>query len=707
MPVTLTSEVQYLKGVGPRRAKMLADAGIKTAGDLLRYLPMRYEDRTRFMQIRDLQEDQEAVIETTVLVTGDYSTRRRNFNIFELIVRDESGSISIKFFNQTYLARVFERGQKVIFFGVPRYDKYSQALVLLNPEFEIGGSGGDQAIHTGRIVPIYRRIGQLTTRVIRLIMFNLLENLPAEIPDQFPESIKKRRNLPELAETYRQVHFPSADPGIPAETLIAGLEAHTTRHYQRLVFEEFFLFQLGILALQSQRDEAEKTHQIQVNDPIRGRLKTMLPFSLTQAQKRVLREIAEDLMSSRPMSRLLQGDVGSGKTIVALLSMALVIENGFQTCLMAPTELLAEQHFRGISSFTGELPYRIGLLTSSTKGLRRKDLLAKLKAGEIDLLVGTHAIIEEGVEFKSLAFVVIDEQHRFGVLQRSRLMEKGEHPDTLVMTATPIPRSLALTVYGDLRVSVLDQLPPGRRPVKTVIKAEQSRDEVYDLIRRSAEQGRQVFIVYPLVEESEKSDLKAATEMAETLSREVFPDLRIGLMHGRLKGAVKDQLMAEFLEGKLQILVSTTVIEVGIDVPNASLMVIEHAERFGLSQLHQLRGRIGRGRHDSICVLMVDRVSTPEAFERLQVMRRSSDGFVIAEKDLEIRGPGEFVGTRQSGVPEFVFGNILRDRKLLELARQEAERYLKEVLGTSRSPGRTLQQILTEWRERYHLAEVG
>ncbi len=707
MPVTLDSEVQYLKGVGPQRAKILAKAGIKTAGDLLRYVPMRYEDRTRFMQIKDLRQDQAAVIEATVLVSGDYSTRRRDFKIFELIVRDQSGSISVKFFNQTYLARVFEQGQKVIFFGIPTFDRYSQTLVLLNPDFEIAGSEQDEAIHTGRIVPIYRRIEKLTTRVIRQIIFQLLANLPEELPDPLPDSIKKRRNLPGLAETLRQVHFPGPGEGTTVGALITELDCHATRHFQRLILEEFFFFQLGILALQAQREETRKSHHIVVDEGIRNRLRSILPFPLTQAQRRVLREVADDLMSSRPMNRLLQGDVGSGKTIVALLSMALVIENGCQTCLMAPTELLAEQHHRGISSFTSGLPYRIELLTSSIKGRQRKEILGRLKAGEVDLLIGTHALIEQGVEFSNLAFVVIDEQHRFGVLQRSRLMEKGIRPDTLVMTATPIPRSLALTVYGDLRVSVLDQLPPGRRPVKTVIKAEQSREEVYELIRRSVEQGRQVFIVYPLVEKSEKSDLKAATAMSETLSREVFPDFGIGLMHGRLKSAEKDELMAEFLTGKLKILVSTTVIEVGIDVPNASLMVIEHAERFGLSQLHQLRGRIGRGSHDSICVLMVDRVSTPEAYERLQVMRRTSDGFEIAEKDLEIRGPGEFVGTRQSGVPEFFFGDILRDRKLLELARQEADLYLRNQLESSRNPGGTLQQMLDAWRERYHLAEVG
>ncbi len=694
--------------MGPRRARILEGVQIRTAEDLLRRLPFRYEDRSQFLEIQSLQPEQEAVIQTTVLVSGSYTTSRRGMRIFELLVRDRSGSLPVKFFNQPYLSKVFSRGQTVVFYGVPRFDKYAHTISMLNPEFEILSDDSDgAAVHTGRIVPVYRRIDELTPRVLRQILFHLLEALEEDLEDPLPEDLRKRWKFPGLRESLRAVHFPEAQDPRARKELLAKLAQHRTPAYRRLIFEEFFLFQRGLQLIRRRREAISKQHRIAVDDRVRERLKGLLPFHLTAAQKRVLKEIVDDLRSTRPMSRLLQGDVGSGKTIVALLSAAVTIENGYQSCLMAPTELLAEQHYRTASRILGEAQYRVELLTSATKKRERDKLLPRLRQGDVDLLVGTHAVIQESVEFSRLALAIIDEQHRFGVLQRSQLMQKGLQPDTLVMTATPIPRSLALTVYGDLDVSVLDELPPGRQPVKTVIKGEQSRDEVYGVIRQFLEKGRQVYIVYPLVEESARTDLKAATEMAEHLSLDIFPEFRVGLMHGRLKGPDKEALMAEFVAGTVQILVSTTVIEVGIDVANASIMVIEHAERFGLSQLHQLRGRIGRGRDRGLCILLVDRVSSKEAYERIEIMRRTQDGFVIAERDLEIRGPGEFVGTRQSGMPEFFIGNILKDRRLLEMARREAELYAAALDPSDPASRREMSRLSSEWNERYGLFQIG
>jgi ATP-dependent DNA helicase RecG len=473
------------------------------------------------------------------------------------------------------------------------------------------------------------------------------------------------------------------------------------------MFEEFFFFQVGLQIIRTKRRFVPKALRPKLNDKISQRVRSILPFRPTQAQERVLKEIVEDLCSQRTMNRLLQGDVGSGKTIVAIQAIVLVIENGYQAALMAPTELLAEQHYRNVLNYFKETPYEIAILTSKVQGRERARILGRMESGEVDLIVGTHALIQQGVRFKTLGFVVIDEQHRFGVVQRSQLMAKGSRPDTLVMTATPIPRSLALTVYGDLDLSVLDELPPGRVAVKTVLKTERSRMEVYSVLRQRLKQGHQIYIVYPLVEESEKVDLRAASEMSEHLQKEVFPTYRVGLMHGQLPSSEKEELMSSFRKRQVHILVSTTVIEVGIDVPNASVIVVEHAERFGLSQLHQLRGRIGRGTHPSLCILLVDRVKSKEAYKRLDIMRRSNDGFVIAEKDLEIRGPGEFAGTRQSGIPDFRFGNIVRDRKFLELARWEAEGYLRERLGTGQDDREELALLANKWKSRYGLFEVG
>jgi ATP-dependent DNA helicase RecG len=707
LPMTrLDSPIQYVKGVGPRRAAMLEKAGIRTAEDLLKYRPFRYEDRTRFRQIRDLQQDQEAVIQAEVLVTGHYTTPMKRVRIFEILVGDGTGSLQVKFFNQIYLDKVLRKGQRIILFGTPKADSYSLSLNLLNPDFEILDAIGEHSIHTGRIVPVYRRIGQLTTKTLRQIIFNLLQELP-EAVDPLPGSLLEKYRFPDRQNSLRLLHFPECPPGRSLDNFLADLAELRTPFQQRLAFEEFFFFQLGLQVLRRQRELAPKSRDIRITASVRDAVKKVLPFHPTVAQKRVLKEIVADLSSPKIMNRLLQGDVGSGKTIVALQAMVIVIENGAQAALMAPTEILAEQHYRNMTSYLSNSPYRVALLTSSVKGKRRKEALESIRSGETHLVVGTHALIQGGVEFKDLALVVVDEQHRFGVVQRSNLIEKGDRPDVLVMTATPIPRSLALTLYGDLDLSVIDQLPPGRQPIQTLVKRSNERGEVYQIIRRELQKGRQAYVVYPLIEQSEKLDLRAATEMAEHLQRDVFPEFRVGLMHGRLKAQEKEDLMARFKAGEVQILVSTTVIEVGIDVPNATVMVVEHADRFGLSQLHQLRGRIGRGLDKAVCILLTEGANSREAFERLDIMRRSSDGFKIAEKDLELRGPGEFVGTRQSGLPEFLFGNIVRDRELLEKARADAESYFTragEVGGFE--PG-TLEQLAEWWKQRYGLYQVG
>jgi ATP-dependent DNA helicase RecG len=708
MPVELSMAVQYVKGVGPYRAGLLGQVGIETVEDLLKYKPLRYEDRTHFSEISSLRPDQEVVVQGKVLMAGGYSTPRKGLQIFEMLLKDETGAVSVKFFNQPYLKKVLKEGMEAILFGVPKYDSYSSGLVFQNPEFEIISGKTDPMIHTGRIVPIYTRVGKLTTRVLRQIIYNLLPLLDQDIRDPLPEELLKRWKFPGLLEALSLLHFPQTPEGKSPEELIRELNENRTPVQQRFVFEEFFLFQVGLCLIKRKREVVLKKRLIRVDDDIREKVRAILPFHPTISQKKVLKEIVDDLRSSNTMSRLLQGDVGSGKTIVALQAIVVIIENGCQAALMAPTELLAEQHYRTVERHLAALDYSVSFLTSSVKGKARKTALSLIAHGEVNLVVGTHALIEEQVAFKNLGFVVIDEQHRFGVMQRARMMQKGDLPDTLVMTATPIPRSLALTVYGDLSVSVLDELPPGRQPVRTVIKKENSRAEVYSVLRNELVKGNQIYIVYPLIEESDKFDLRGATEMAEYLQSQVFPDFKVGLMHGRLKGNEKDELMRQFSAGEINLLVSTTVIEVGIDVPNANVIVVEHAERFGLSQLHQLRGRIGRGERAGLCILMVDKVRTRGAYERLQIMRTTGDGFKIAEKDLEIRGPGEFIGTRQSGIPDFRFGNIVRDRKLLELARQEAEKYLVRFIGNrKRSANKNCEDVLQKWRERFGLYEVG
>jgi ATP-dependent DNA helicase RecG len=560
-----------------------------------------------------------------------------------------------------------------------------------NPEFAM--------IHTARRVPVYRKLGQFQTKRLREIIFSVVENLDkSSIKETLPSELLQRQNLIAHGQAIEEIHFP------PEDSLISEYEMFRSRAHQRLIFEEFFRVSFALQLRRGERKKEPKGAIIEISETTFERIRSFLPFALTNAQKKVVKKIFEDMQSDAPMNRLVQGDVGSGKTIVAFLAMFAAMENGYQTALMAPTEILAEQHLRNAKKIFDASPYRVDLLIGSLKAAEKRKVHSDLASGEIHAIVGTHAVIQDAVEFENLGLAVVDEQHRFGVLQRAELRARGLNPDILVMTATPIPRSLAMTVYGDLDVSVIDELPPGRTPIKTVVVGEDQRAGVYKGIEREVGLGRQVYVVYPLIEESEKMDLKAATKMFEELRDKIFPQFKVGLLHGKMKGTDKESIMRGFESGMLDILVSTTVIEVGVDVPNASLMIIEHAERFGLSQLHQLRGRVGRGAEQSFCVLLTGDKQTSVAKERLGIMEETSDGFRIAEKDLEIRGQGEILGTRQSGVQTFKIGNIIRDLEILEKARKEAEFYLTEKRLTSET-SKLIELIKME--ARFHLAGIG
>jgi len=692
----LATSLQYLKGVGPRRAADLENAGLLTVEDLLYRFPTRYEDRSRLQPIASLKPGQTVAIAGRVLACGLRSTRRPGFKIFEAAIDDGSGSLRAVWLNQPFLQTIFARGQRVVLYG-PIEMRGSVSLQLTNPQYEILDDEDGETIHTGRIVPVYERTGTITPKMQRRLVHEVLQRLPADLPDPLPEAVRMRLGMPSRYAALLAAHFP------PDDTPLGALNGFSTPAQQRLIFEEAFLFQMGVLARRQTAAVEVKPGTVRVDDRIRAAARAVLPFKLTVGQKQALKEIVDDLQRAQPMNRLLQGDVGAGKTIVALLAALVAMENGLQAAVMAPTEILAEQHFMNISRLLQASRFRVALLTGSKSGAARRTQLAEIESGAIHLIVGTHALVQEEVHFKQLGLVVIDEQHRFGVLQRATLRAKGLQPDVLVMTATPIPRTLALTVYGDLDVSMIRELPAGRLAVKTFAKPESRREEIYGLVRAQLDAGRQAYVIYPLVEESEKIDVKAATQMADHLAQEIFPEYRIGLLHGRLKPDAKDRVMKAFAAGELQILVSTTVVEVGVDVPNAGIMIVEHAERFGLSQLHQLRGRVGRDRHQSYCFLLYQSPLSDEARERLQAMTETTDGFEIAERDLRLRGPGDFFGTRQAGLPTFRLIDLVRDRDVLERARQEAARWFEASPPTTAS----IDELLAGWEQRFKLIAVG
>jgi ATP-dependent DNA helicase RecG len=690
-PPGLATPLQFLKGVGPRRAEQLGKKGLQTVEDALFFLPLRHEDRTRLTPLRALQPGQVATCSGTIVGVSPPPPGRAR-TPFSVLLRDASGYATASWFNAGYLARVFERGQRLVLHG--KVARYKGAPVLQQPDWEIVDTGEDDRLHTGRLVPVYSTTEGLPQRALRSLMWRVVDAFAREVPEVLPAAVLARRQLVGLAQALGDAHFPETDAGLAAAR-------------RRLAFDDFLLLQLGLAILRSRTTRARGIAMSPRGDLVR-RLRAVLPYALTAAQERVWEEIRRDMAAPHPMHRLLQGDVGSGKTIVAALAVLTAVEAGYQAAVMAPTEILAEQHFMTFRQLLEPLGVAVTLLTSSVKGRESAARRAALAAGEIPVAVGTHALVQEGVAFRRLGLAVVDEQHRFGVEQRARLREKGERPDLLVMTATPIPRTLALTLYGDLDVSVLDELPPGRRPVITVTRTEGKRREIYKFLRDQVAEGRQVYVVYPLVEESEALDLKAATDMAKRLAEDVFPDLTVGLLHGRLGFPEKDAIMRRFTAGEIQVLASTTVIEVGIDVPNASVMLVEHAERFGLSQLHQLRGRVGRGPWKSYCILLTSGRLTEEAQRRIGAMTATSDGFKIAEVDLELRGPGEFFGTRQSGLPEFRTADLLRDAAILEEARVEAQRIVAADPELGDPAHRALRALLlARWRGKLALASAG
>jgi ATP-dependent DNA helicase RecG len=700
--LTLQTEVKYLKGVGPARAEMLDARAIHTIEDLLFYTPFRYEDRSRLTPIRDLIPGQTTTVLAEVLTGGLMQTRGGMF-IYDLSVRDSSGMLRCKWFNAVYLERnkVFKPGQRAFFYGKVEPDPFGARVQMLQPQFEMffeeRGSSGE-SLEVGRLVPIYESIGRLTPRVLRHLMWTAISGLDAQLAETLPESVRSRNKLMDRGPAIGRTHFPGKDDAIEE------LARFRTPAQVRLIFEELFNLSAG-LVLRQRKAKSIEGIAFKVTDAARQAIKRVLPFHPTAAQKRVLGEIASDMRAPRPMNRLLQGDVGSGKTIVALQAAIVAIENGYQAAVMAPTEILATQHYLYMKQILAPLPYQVELLTSARKGKEKAEVKRRLGAGEVNLVVGTHALIEQDVEFANLGLVVVDEQQRFGVMQRYRLIRKGLPPDVLVMTATPIPRTLALTFYGDLETSVIDELPPGRTPIETRLLEERDRPQAIDLIRQHVRQGEQAYVVYPVIEQSEKLDVQAAVKMHQYLSQIVFPEFHVGLLHGRLPSVEKEVAMLAFKRGEIHILVSTTVIEVGVDVPNASVMLIEHADRFGLAQLHQLRGRIGRGRAKSYCLLLAGAQRTEVSEERLRALVASTDGFRIAEMDLKIRGPGEFFGTRQSGIPAFRVANLLRDQEILEWARREAVSFIEHPPSESERAN-YIEYLRSIWRRRYGLASV-
>ncbi len=667
--------IQYAKGVGPKRAALLAKLGVATVEDALWYVPRRYEDRSALLPIGRLVPGVAATVCGTVARARLSRIPRRRMTILNLTIEDETGALQCVYFNQPYLEDVFKPGCRVMVSGLVVAGRKGWTDLRMDvPQYEVLDDE-DAPLHVGRIVPVYPETKGLTSRQLRTLIKNLLDQYLDGMADVVPDAVRSRQRLLPIRAALREVHFPHS-PG-DLDTLNQGV----TPAHRRMAFEEFFLLQLGLASQQQSVREEAKSVRFDTATPLVGQVRALLPFRLTQAQELVLTEIQRDMAAPCPMNRLVQGDVGCGKTVVALLAMVTACGSGCQAALMVPTEILAEQHYLNLRRLLEALGLKAVLLTGGGTPKTRAAVRKQIEAGEAHVAIGTHALIQKHVQFAKLGLVVIDEQHKFGVLQRKTLLAKGYRPDVLVLTATPIPRTLAMTVYGDLDVSVIDALPPGRKPIRTRVFAEPERRRAYQFVQNEVRAGHQAYIVYPLVEESEKVDLRAAVEGAERLQQSVFRTARVGLLHGRMKGEDKERTMAAFKAGEIQVLVSTTVIEVGVDVPNATVMLIEHAERFGLAQLHQLRGRVGRSAQQSYCLLLASLAIGEEgsaARRRLDALVASNDGFVIAEEDLRLRGPGEFFGARQWGVPEFRVANLIRDHALLEQARREALATVRE-----------------------------
>jgi ATP-dependent DNA helicase RecG len=669
----LDSDVQFVKGVGPRRAALLTSRGVRSVGDLLLRIPKAYQDRATFATLSSLRAGQDAAVHAKIYRSRAIQTHTRG-RILEVILTDGTSFAYAKWFHggSLSMAKGFTAGRQIVLYGRVDRDNRESKLVFFNPEFELLDETedlqGNASLDVGRIVPIYEELGGMTSRQLRRIIWSALSDLVNPLDDPIPPAIRTEHGFPDLSTCLQRIHFPVTGDNIH------DLNRRASPSHRRLIFEEFFLLEL-VFALRKKQSQLTRGVRFQTDDRIRSCVKKILPFHPTSAQKRVLKEIVEDLKAPHPMNRLLQGDVGSGKTIVAFEAVVVAVENGYQAAIMAPTEILAEQHYLNAKRVLAPLGYSIGVLRGGIKKAEKKKLFEDLASGNIQVVIGTHALFEESTVFSNLGLVIIDEQHRFGVVQRLRLMTKGDQPNTLVMTATPIPRTLAMTLYGDLDLSVIDEMPPGRSPIKTVHATDRDTEQVHANLAEAMRKGRQCYVVYPVIEESEKVDLKSATEGAEKLAK-VFADRKVALLHGRLKSEEKEAIMRAFAGGAIDVLVSTTVIEVGVDVANATVMVIEHAERFGLAQLHQLRGRVGRGSQASLCVLMTPVKIGEVARERIDAMVSTTNGFRLAEVDLRLRGPGEMAGTRQSGLPEFRVANLMEDSMMLALAQTEAKKFV-------------------------------
>ncbi len=709
--------VRFARGVGPQRAAWLEKLAVHTVEDALWFLPWRYEDRSIRTAIGDLAPGARATICGLIRHSDLKRTARRRMTILDVTVEDSSGDLRAVYFNQPYLEKLFKPGSRVMMSGMVSAGRKGWTDLRMDaPQYEMLGEDDDTPLHVGRIVPIYHETRGFTSRQIRTLMKGLIDQYGIGLEEILPGSVRTRHQLPTIQTAIADVHFPQP------QTDLEALERGTTPAHRRLAFEELFVLQLALALRQRSVKQETKRLRFDTATPLVSHVRALLPFRLTDAQERVLTEIQRDMASSRPMNRLLQGDVGCGKTVVAFIAMLIACGSGYQAALMVPTEILAEQHYHNLQRLIAALGLRVALLTSGGSAKARAAALKQIETGEANMVIGTHALIQKGVRFAQLGLAVIDEQHKFGVLQRKTLLGKGLHPEVLVLTATPIPRTLAMTVYGDLDVSVIDALPPGRRPVRTWVFNEPQRRRAYQLLHDEVRAGRQAYIVYPLVEESEKVDLRAAIQAVERL-QVMFRSVRVGLLHGRMKAEERARTMASFKAGEIQMLVATTVIEVGVDVPNAAVMLVEHADRFGLAQLHQLRGRVGRGVQQSICLLLTSGGSEEGVKEqrrrksgggssslagrRLEALVKSTDGFVIAEEDLRIRGPGEFFGVRQWGMPEFRAANLVRDAGILEQARQEAFALVQADPSLGDPRHQALRAVmLRRWKTKLDLGAV-
>ena len=663
---SLDDPIQFIKGVGPKKALLLEKLQLTTIEDFLYFLPFRYEDRRQIKNISTLMPGEFATFMAEVLnASVIYMGRRKR--VFEVIFQDETGTTRAKWFrfNETYMLGKFKTGEKIIISGKPTANKRS-GLEIVHPDTERVAGDATISLEIGKIVPVYHTTEGLHQKSMRSILNNVLDIYLPLVEEVIPKDILRRHKLLSRSDAFHQAHFPPSE-GFTTK----DLDAFKTPAQKRLIFEELFLIQTGLAFKKKHATEIKTGTAFKTRGNLIKRFVKLLPFQLTAAQKRVLAEIMEDLEKEKPMNRLIQGDVGSGKTIVALTALLTAVDNGTQSALMVPTEILAEQHYLNIRPYCEELGIEVALVTGTLKGKERKAIYQDIEEGKTRIIIGTHSLVQKEIQFEKLGLAVIDEQHRFGVLQREAIGKKGDQPHLLIMTATPIPRSLALTIYGDMDVSFLDEFPPGRQPITTNVYYEKYQDKAYALMDAEIKLGRQAFVVCPLIEESEVMDLKAVATVFESIQSQ-FPHLNACLIHGKLKKEERQEIMSRFLKNEIQVLVATTVIEVGIDIPNATVMIIEHAERFGLAQLHQLRGRVGRGKHASHCLLAAYFPISEEGKARMKAMQNSRDGFEIAEEDLKIRGPGDFMGTRQSGLPVLKIANLLRDIKILDVARKEA-----------------------------------